>query len=183
MKLFMKSKLSISVLFVLIVSISCGNGSKNQSQSNQAPAVVQENTSKINDGASAGLSQILTSYYALKDALVATDMAQAREKASVLVIALKEENMGGDILILSEAIVGATDVNDQRIAFEKLSREIYAMAKKSNFGDAAIYRQYCPMAFGNTGAFWLSSNKEIMNPYFGDKMLHCGRIEETIVPD
>jgi len=41
-----------------------------------------------------------------------------------------------------------------------------------------LYRQYCPMAFQNKGAYWLSSEKKIMNPYFGDKMLHCGVVKE-----
>jgi hypothetical protein len=43
-----------------------------------------------------------------------------------------------------------------------------------------IYKQYCPMAFSNTGAYWLSESKEIRNPYFGDKMLKCGRIVSEI---
>jgi hypothetical protein len=36
------------------------------------------------------------------------------------------------------------------------------------------------MAFGNTGAHWLSNTKEIQNPYFGDKMLKCGRVDAEI---
>jgi len=43
-----------------------------------------------------------------------------------------------------------------------------------------VYKQYCPMAFDGKGAFWLSSSEEIRNPYYGDKMLKCGRVEETI---
>jgi hypothetical protein len=36
------------------------------------------------------------------------------------------------------------------------------------------------MAFNNTGGYWLSNSKEIRNPFFGDKMLKCGRIEKEI---
>jgi hypothetical protein len=57
------------------------------------------------------------------------------------------------------------------------------MAKKTKLGTGVIYKQFCPMAFDNKGAYWLSSNEEIMNPYFGDKMLHCGKVEETVVVD
>ena len=32
----------------------------------------------------------------------------------------------------------------------------------------------------NNGSFWLSENKEILNPYFGNKMLKCGETKETI---
>ena len=43
-----------------------------------------------------------------------------------------------------------------------------------------VYKQYCPMAFNNTGAYWFSNSKEIFNPYFGEKMLKCGRVEAEI---
>jgi hypothetical protein len=36
------------------------------------------------------------------------------------------------------------------------------------------------MAFNNTGGFWLSDSKTIRNPYFGDKMLTCGQVRETL---
>ncbi|MBA4058359.1 MAG: hypothetical protein C0490_26815, partial [Marivirga sp.] len=43
-----------------------------------------------------------------------------------------------------------------------------------------LYLEYCPMANNNEGAYWLSNEKEIKNPYFGDKMLKCGSVKETI---
>jgi len=43
-----------------------------------------------------------------------------------------------------------------------------------------LYLEYCPMANNNTGAYWLSNEKEIKNPYFGDKMLKCGSVKEMI---
>jgi hypothetical protein len=36
------------------------------------------------------------------------------------------------------------------------------------------------MAFNNEGAYWLSAEKEVNNPYFGDKMLHCGSVKEEL---
>jgi hypothetical protein len=36
------------------------------------------------------------------------------------------------------------------------------------------------MVNNNQGAFWLSNEKEIKNPYFGDMMLKCGSIKETL---
>jgi hypothetical protein len=36
------------------------------------------------------------------------------------------------------------------------------------------------MAFNNTGAYWLSSDKQVQNPYFGDKMMRCGRVDNAI---
>jgi Cu(I)/Ag(I) efflux system membrane fusion protein len=43
-----------------------------------------------------------------------------------------------------------------------------------------VYSQFCPMADNNNGADWLSLEKQISNPYFGDKMLRCGRTKQTI---
>ncbi len=44
---------------------------------------------------------------------------------------------------------------------------------------SALYLEFCPMAFDNKGAYWLSRDKEIKNPYFGDKMLTCGEVKKT----
>jgi Cu(I)/Ag(I) efflux system membrane fusion protein len=39
-----------------------------------------------------------------------------------------------------------------------------------------IFVQKCPMANNNKGAFWLSINKEIRNPYYGEQMMTCGSV-------
>jgi Cu(I)/Ag(I) efflux system membrane fusion protein len=36
------------------------------------------------------------------------------------------------------------------------------------------------MANNNKGAVWLSAEKDIMNPYYGDAMLTCGNVIEII---
>jgi Cu(I)/Ag(I) efflux system membrane fusion protein len=36
------------------------------------------------------------------------------------------------------------------------------------------------MANNNKGAVWLSTEKEIRNPYYGDKMMRCGEILEEL---
>jgi len=64
------------------------------------------------------------------------------------------------MLNLAEAIAGANDIEVQIMEFEQLSKAIYTMAKASKFGDAIILRLYCPMAFGNKGAFCLSYEKK-----------------------
>ncbi len=98
-----------------------------------------------------------------------------------LISVLKNEGDKPDLIPMTEAILTMDNIENQRKAFEKLSEAVYTLAKDSEFGDGTtIYKQYCPMAFGNKGAFWLSESKEIMNPYFGNKMLHCGKVVETI---
>jgi Cu(I)/Ag(I) efflux system membrane fusion protein len=36
------------------------------------------------------------------------------------------------------------------------------------------------MANDNEGADWLSKEEQVQNPYFGDQMLTCGTVQETI---
>ena len=38
---------------------------------------------------------------------------------------------------------------------------------------------FCPVAFGNKGAFWLQAGDVTKNPYFGASMLRCGAKKST----
>ena len=42
------------------------------------------------------------------------------------------------------------------------------------------YVVHCPMAAGGKGADWLSSTATVVNPYFGDEMLNCGDVTDTL---
>lgn len=68
----------------------------------------------------------------------------------------------------------------KRIPFETVSNAVYHIIIKTGLTDAGIYRQYCPMAFNDKGAYWLSNETEIRNPYFGTKMLECGEVTDTL---
>jgi len=59
----------------------------------------------------------------------------------------------------------------QREAFSNFIQTFYKSIKMFGLKDTTAYYQYCPMAFGNEWAFWLSETEEIRNPYFGDMML------------
>lgn len=43
-----------------------------------------------------------------------------------------------------------------------------------------IIHRILPNVFNDKGALWISSIKKIHNPYFGEKMLKCGEVKETI---
>ena len=120
---------------------------------------------------------LLASYYDLKNALVASDPSKAKEAAKKIE-SLASEDMKG-IMEDAQHIQETDELEHMREHFELMSDGVYKMAKEQDMS-ATVYKQYCPMAFDNKGAFWLSSEKEIRNPYFGDKMLKCGRVEEEI---
>jgi hypothetical protein len=61
---------------------------------------------------------------------------------------------------------------------------MYAVVKQFGTGGGhPIYRFFCPMAFNNTGAYWLQANKELENPYWGAMMFTCGEMAEIIIAE
>lgn len=126
----------------------------------------------------------LTAYYGVKDALVATNATKAKTQATALVAALNKVDAAklsaADKKALTTAkttattIAKTTDVAAQRKQFETLSGSMIALVKATK--PAKTYVQYCPMV----DASWLSDNKAVKNPYYGDKMLTCGSVKEEI---
>ncbi len=79
----------------------------------------------------------------------------------------------------TEHISQAVNVEKARDMLSPLSDQLFHTLKKFQV-EVDGYRQYCPMAFDNEGAYWLSNSEEILNPYFGDAMLTCGNVEEEL---
>jgi membrane fusion protein, copper/silver efflux system len=132
-------------------------------------------------------------YIKLKDALVATNAEEAKTYAGSLMASLEAvstlpdderkswvETNVKELHAAAEGIMEAEDIKGQRIVFEDLSNHFYEATIEIPFLDEKAYWQYCPMAFNNKGAAWLSTEKQIANPYFGDKMLRCGVVKEEI---
>jgi hypothetical protein len=129
------------------------------------------------------LSQLLSQYYQLKDALVDGSNANASAAANLF---LKTLN-GIDYKIISEGNINAllkdassisetNDLERQRVNFANLSANMVAVARSVRLTAQSIYLDYCPMK----KTTWLSNAKEIKNPYYGNAMPGCGKIVETI---
>ena len=99
------------------------------------------------------------------------------ENAALGEVELSHLKQSADML---EAIAGNEILENQRAHFVILNENIVDIAKNmDNFTDD-LYVQYCPMANNNKGAFWLSREKNILNPYYGDAMLNCGEVREKL---
>ncbi len=124
---------------------------------------------------------IISSYVALKSALVNDKIGSASRSAGEIVetLLLKKDEFSEGISAAAEKIMQSTLIEDQREHFSALSKSIYTLANEVTLSNE-LYYQYCPMAFNNRGAYWLSSDEEIRNPYFGDEMLRCGSTKEII---
>ena len=140
------------------------------------------------------LSSVVLSYLNLKDDFVATDAMKSTKTAGDVKIAMgnvKMELLKGEahiawMIIMKninqavDKIIGTSDIEAQRLAFSDLSDEMYNAVTRFNVSGLNIYYQFCPMAKNDQGAYWLSSDAEIKNPYFGDVMLKCGETIDTI---
>ncbi|WP_187261370.1 DUF3347 domain-containing protein [Pontibacter beigongshangensis] len=148
--------------------------------------------SSVADPFKTQVSALLDEYLKVKDALVAEDAKTAQSAASEIekladsmpVATLQEdqkqfaEEQRDKIKESSAAMAKAADLAAQRNELEQLSEATFALTKAFGAANADLYYQHCPMAFNDKGAYWLSSEKEIRNPYYGKSMLKCGTNEE-----
>jgi hypothetical protein len=145
------------------------------------------------------LNPLLNDYFALKDALVdwdsvSTDAAAVKLKAwsdslvkdSAIILDLRQ--LIGSIGAESDGLLGEKDFTEKRRAFSMISQHLLPLLKQAAFGAQPVYQQICPMAFNDDEtAFWLSNQREIVNPYLGKKhpkyasgMLHCGQLGDSL---
>ena len=134
--------------------------------------VQQETKASFSDAKTAAAFQ---HYIHIKTALVNSDTSEAQSGARMLIENIQDAAMKSAV----STIVDTDDIETQRKAFSEMTAQIEPMLKTA-LSSGKVYKQFCPMAFNNTGGYWLSNNKEIRNPYFGDKMLKCGKVTETI---
>lgn len=139
------------------------------------------------------LKAVFDSYFAVKDALVKTDGSLASTKSSELLTAInavKMDKLEMDVHMVWMKVmadlkkestnIGATkDIAKQRDYFMGLTKSMYPLLKASKT-ETPTYYQYCPMANNGKGANWLSKDSAVKNPYYGSKMMSCGKTIETI---
>lgn len=122
-----------------------------------------------------------THYTALKEALVLSNQAAAKSAAASLAEGLNSVENGANAHLAASLIVKATSLEAQRKAFTDLTTEMIHLSKSEPLASGELHLAYCPMANGNKGGYWLSNTKDIRNPYYGDRMLRCGSVKETII--
>lgn len=163
-------KMSIMVMLLLVVS-----------------SINAQEKNKIND---ANAEAILVDYFKLKDALVSDDSKKAAQTGAALVISLKAFNKsnytGDEQKELTDIIEDATEhaehiakspLGHQREHFKTLSKDILDMVAITGTKNS-LYQQFCPMY--DKGSAWLSMSKDVKNPYYGSKMLTCGKVQKEI---
>jgi len=187
------------LLFAAVLLPSCkesGKPSSTETVVTTAPVTPAKPETILGQGGTDELLNMLQAYYSLKDALVATNGVKADEAASKLMSAAELMHSGLDtiaqkaalqaqlqiVMDKTEAIMAtkAEAVEDKRTQFSAASDAVYEIATIANLRNAGVYHQYCPMAFNDKGAYWLSAESDIKNPYFGNKMLGCGEVRDSL---
>lgn len=165
-----------AIITFLFASIACvANAQHDHSASGQTKD--QGSAYAFKD---AKLGKAYNHYTHIKDALVASNADDARKASEELKKALKEVKDSGDALAATTKLAATSELEEQRQLFSEVSNEMAALVKSGRLSSGSLYLEYCPMANNNAGAYWLSNEKQIRNPYFGDKMLKCGSVKETI---
>lgn len=178
---------SILVTLTLATSLfiaACGGNSPAKEEGheghdhamNEAPATSSQSV-QVNDDV---LNAVYQEYVKLNLALVNGNEDEAKIAANALELGAKELSNGFVIGTNAAKITEAGTIKEQRAAFSELSNALIVMVKETGLTSGEVYIDYCPMALNDAGGYWLSSEKGIKNPYFGDSMLTCGETKETL---
>ena len=149
---------------------------------------------KVSIGFQNQLKTVFEDYIKLKDALVKDDSKKVADEAKGLLNKLSQIDMKlltdndvhkhwmtleKEIKIAAISISNASAIKEQRMYFKNLSSRLTNAIEVFGINEK-VYHQFCPMADNNNGAYWLSKEEKVINPYFGDAMLTCGEVKQVI---
>ncbi len=139
------------------------------------------------------ITRLTEDYFKVKNSLVSDDPKATQQAVTALLDYLPKVDMRlvkgpsheewmriqDEIQRISEKMAKEPKLEQQRNHFAELSNAFIDLTETFGLTKDKIYQEYCPMAFDNKGAYWLSESAEIRNPYFGNSMLTCGEVTKT----
>ena len=140
------------------------------------------------------INSVYNAYINLKDALVKEDSISTSANATTLLNKLNKVDMKllsdnkahnhwmsleGEIKSSATSISETSDIKSQRDHFKHLSSHLINAVQLFGINEK-VYVEFCPMADNNNGAYWLSKEEKVINPYFGEAMLTCGEVKQVI---
>src|SRR5690554_2857849 len=149
---------------------------------------------KVSSKFQSQLKAVFNDYLVISKALVNDNASTPKKAAEDLLKSLQKVDMKlvteepghSHWMMLDEemqkaalGISKSSDIQKQRAHFEHLSNHLINAVQ--TFGiNQKIYLDYCPMVNNDNGAYWLSTEEKILNPYYGASMLSCGEVTEVI---
>ncbi len=142
------------------------------------------------------LGVLFQGYLNVKDALLMDDFNLAQKQAKGLSNDLEEVRMhwfkgesrktwmkySNPMASALSVMESAKNLEEGRDAFQLLSNQFVGLAKAFGSPSTPLFIQHCPMAGHNQGADWISGEREVRNPYFGESMLKCGEVTDSVMP-
>lgn len=138
------------------------------------------------------LIQLLSTYLEWENALHNDDLEKARPAFSAFQEIASQFQMsdfeGPAHQVYMEAASGldlsgssaSISIQEMREQFYSASNALILLTEKIEYNTEGLYVLHCPMANSNNGADWLSTQPEVLNPYFGSSMLRCGEVKSAI---
>ncbi len=178
--------------------VAKGADHRQHQESEKRARKTEETQQRAPDNFEGQFAQVLQAYFETAEALAADDFATATKKMELVQARLKQ----ADPKLLAEAkraqwkqiyeaasqatqqFLKAPVIEAARTAFAPLSEQMEKAVRAFGSGDLVpVYRLHCPMAFGSRGASWLQPREQVNNPYYGESMLRCGSVTETLATE
>ncbi|SFD55599.1 membrane fusion protein, Cu(I)/Ag(I) efflux system [Algibacter lectus] len=140
------------------------------------------------------LKVVFNDYIQLKEALLKDDINTIKAESKQLLNDLPKVDMTlltsqeahkqwmsleKELKSVTTSLSNTSEIEDIRLHFKNLSSKLTEVIEVFGINEK-VYHQFCPMGDNNKGAFWLSKEEKVINPYFGGKMLTCGEVKQII---
>lgn len=170
----MKKKMMVAamVMFGLLSANAAGNSEKNCQQERELVHVDLKGPTFLQD------------YIKIKNALVEDNTEQVRLVALIMQEHLGEaevrEEQHDRLKETAKKLSDAGNIEEQRKYFAELSLQLYELLENTSVTGKTLYLQHCTMALDGEGGYWLSYDKQVRNPFMGQRMPGCGSLQENI---
>ncbi|WP_396601349.1 efflux RND transporter periplasmic adaptor subunit [Algibacter sp. R77976] len=169
-------------------------GMDNNSPNKESDHTNMNERLKVSEKFQEQLKAVFNAYINLKDALVKEDSKSTSANATSLLNNLSKVDMKllsdnkahnhwmsleKEIKPSTTSISETSDIKSQRDHFKHLSSHLINAVQLFGINEK-VYVEFCPMADNNNGAYWLSKEEKVINPYFGEAMLTCGEVKQVI---
>lgn len=143
------------------------------------------------------LAQVLDAYFPLWHSLAMDDLSSASDAAGKLASLARDQlDSSGEVEAqayykktlehmarFSASVAAATDLGQARVDFEHVSNTLIDAVRVIGLEEGVeVHLAFCPMTFEGRRSDWLQNNQQLLNPYFGAKMLKCGDFDELELP-
>jgi Cu(I)/Ag(I) efflux system membrane fusion protein len=180
----------------LLIGLLVACNTVDQKASTNSQRMILSGKSMQSEAFNQSFKKILDRYYQLKDHFIAENIPMIDSSANQLsnsMDSLLINELKADSTVQSTAksyidgisaeikgLLGEKDIEAKRKSFQMISEQLYDLIRTVQYDQAIVYHAFCPMAFNNDGASWLSNTSIISNPYLPKSMLNCGEVRDSI---